>query len=134
MAPSINIPPITRALLILLVTFSGLNGFARYHAWQQDGSAVLIDRRYIAPYLTIVPGKSMPRFPWAFVTATFVEQNVAGLLITGASLFYGGRYLERAWSSNEYVKFVLIAVLVPNVLCWLIYIITHIVTGNEGAS
>jgi len=134
MAPYINIPPITRALLIILVTLSVLNGFARYHAWQQDGSAVLIDRRYIAPYLTIVPGKTLPRFPWAFVTATFVEQNVAGLVITGASLFYGGRYLERAWSSNEYVKFVLIAVLVPNVLCWLIYIITHIVTGNEGAS
>jgi membrane associated rhomboid family serine protease len=134
MAPFINIPPITRALLILLVTFSLLNGFARYHAWQQDGSAVLIDRRYIAPYLTIVPGKTLPRFPWAFITATFVEQNVAGLLITGASLFYGGRYLERAWSSNEYVKFVLIAVLVPNVLSWFIYIITHVVTGNEGAS
>jgi len=134
MVPRINIPPITRALLILLTTLSLLNAFARYHAWQSNPSESLVSRQYVAPYLTLVPGKSLPRYPWAFLTATFIEQNVAGLLITGSSLFYGGRYLERAWSSNEYVKFILIVALVPNALSWLIYITTHVVTGNEGAS
>jgi membrane associated rhomboid family serine protease len=135
MAPRINIPPITRALLVLLVTFSLLNAFARYHAWQENNkSSSLIDRAHVAPYLTLVPGASLPKYPWVLLTATLIEQNIAGLLITGASLFYGGRYLERAWGSNEYLKFVGIAAVVPNVLSWLIYITTHLLTGNEGAS
>jgi membrane associated rhomboid family serine protease len=67
------------------------------------------------------------------VTASFVEQNVFGLLVSGLTLFYGGRYLERAWGSAEYAKFILIVGVIPNILCFLEYIFLYEVSGSGRA-
>lgn len=125
MAP---IPPLTRAMIALLTTFSILNTIVRYRSWS-DRTDTWTGRKYHVPYLTIIPGVSIV-YPWVFLTATFVEQNVFGLFITGATLFYGGRYLERAWSSPEYTKFILLAALVPNCTAFLAYLTLYSVTGN----
>ena len=122
MAPRINIPPLTRGLLVALLVFSLLNAAARFRSWDVDRTSKLGSRQYYAPYLTIVPGISII-YPWVFVTATFAEQNVVGMLITGATLFYGGRYLERAWSSTEYVKFLALISIIPNILTFILYVL-----------
>lgn len=130
MAPRINIPPLTRAILFGFLVFTSLNAYTRYRLWSSSAtSRPFGDRSYHAPYITIVPGASLT-YPWVFVTATFTEQNIAGLLITGATLFYGGRYLERAWSSTEYTKFMLLVCLVPNVVSFLTYFFIYILSRN----
>lgn len=131
MAPRINLPPLTRGLIIALVVLSLLNAAARYRSWEVDKRVGLSDRQYYAPYITIIPGMSVA-YPWVFVTATFAEQNPFGLLITAVTIFYGGRYLERAWSSAEYTKFIALVCLVPNILSFLAYVSLYVITRNAS--
>lgn len=84
------------------------------------------------PYLAIVPGSSII-YPWVFLLATVVEQNVFGLLITSLTIFYGGRYLERAWSSKEFTKFILFVAMIPNLLSFSIYALSFVVSGSDAA-
>lgn len=135
----INIPPLTRLVLVLLLALSLLTGVIRYTQWARrfgDGkhnddntrpSAILI------PYLTIVPQLSL-FYPWVFVTATLVEQNIFGLVVTLATVFYGGRYLERAWSSAGLAKFLVVVSLIPNVFSFALYIAWYAITGNVTRS
>lgn len=57
-------------------------------------------------------------YPWTFITTTLVENNLFTLAISVATIFYGGRYLERAWTSRDFAKFLLVTILIPNVLCF----------------
>ena len=134
MAPRINIPPLTRFLLVGLLVLSFLTGAIRYTRWartlaggdkhrDEPASTILI------PYLTIVPQLSV-FYPWVFLTATLVEQNIFGLIVTLATVFYGGRYLERAWSSADLAKFMLVISLLPNLVAFAIYVGRYAVTGN----
>jgi len=125
----INIPPLTRSLIITLVAFTLLNAiiqpqYTALSPFTRTGDG--------APYISIVPGLSF-KYPWTFATASFVEQNVFGLLVTGLTLFYGGRYLERAWSSNEFAKFILFVAVVPNILCFMLYISLYALSGSKRA-
>ena len=131
MAPRLNLPPLTRALLIALVVLSILNAAARYRSWEVDKTTDLRSRQYYAPYLTIIPGMSIA-YPWVFITATLAEQNPAGLVVTGATIFWGGRYLERAWSSTEFTKFIALVSIVPNLLTFLAYVSLYVVTRNPS--
>jgi Eukaryotic integral membrane protein (DUF1751) len=49
------------------------------------------------PYLPLVPSI----YPWTLLTATFVEQNIFTVVLNAATLFYGGKYLERAWGRTS---------------------------------
>ena len=131
MAPRLNIPPLTRALLIALLVLSLLNAAARYRSWEVDKTAGVRSRQYYAPYLTIIPGMSIA-YPWVFVTATLAEQDPAGLKVTGHTLFWGGRYLERAWSSTEYTKFIALVSVVPNLLTFLAYVSLYVISRNPS--
>ena len=129
MAPRLNIPPLTRSLFVSLIALTFLN------ATIQPGFSLLspfvpTDRG--SPYLTIVPGISWT-YPWTFVTATLVEQNVFGLAVTGLTLFFGGRYLERAYGSSEYAKYMLVTALIPNFFCFAFYIFLNEAFGSGKA-
>ena len=108
MPPRLNIPPITRILLIGLISQSTLSAAIRYRQWSEESDAAV-------PYLVLVPQLSLI-YPWTFLSTTLVENNIFTAGIAGLTIFYGGRYLERAWTSKEFAKFLLIASLVPNVL------------------
>lgn len=123
MPPRLNIPPVTRIALIALLTQSTLSAAIRYRQWSESANIVI-------PYLTLVPQLSII-YPWTFLTATLVENNVFTLAIAGATLFYGGRYLERAWSSAELAKFLALVALVPNVLTFGVMIVFFTLTRNE---
>lgn len=130
MAPRLlNIPPLTRGLLLGLLLLTLLNAGLRYRNWAPNPSERIDSRTYYVPYLTLIPGQSII-YPWVFVTATLAEQNLFGLLITGATLFYGGRYLERAWSSREFSKFMLIIALAPNLMVLMAYFALFVLSGN----
>ncbi|KAK4166099.1 eukaryotic integral membrane protein-domain-containing protein [Cladorrhinum sp. PSN259] len=123
MPPRINIPPVTRILLIVLVLQSLLSGAIRYRQWTANAEIVI-------PYLNLVPQLSLV-YPWTFVTTTLVESNIFTLSIACFTLYHGGRYLERAWSGREFAKFLLVTSLVPNALCFGTFIFFFALTRNE---
>lgn len=129
----LNIPPLTRTLLGTLVAFTTLNALLRPYAnWVEGVEKPVLSTGEGAPYLAIVPGKSII-YPYVFLLATLVEENVFGLLITGLTIFYGGRYLERAWSSQEFAKFMLFVSVIPNLLTFSSYILSFALSKNEAA-
>ncbi|KZF19965.1 DUF1751-domain-containing protein [Xylona heveae TC161] len=132
MPTRINIPPLTRGLLLLLICLSLLSAALRYResASRSDGSP---PSSILVPYLTVVPQLSW-FYPWVFLIATLVEENIFTLLVTGTTLLYGGKYLERAWGSREFAKFLLVISLAPNLCACAIYIIWFAITGNINRS
>lgn len=123
MPPRINIPPVTRIVLIVLVLQSVLSAAIRYRQWTANSEIVI-------PYLNLIPQLSLI-YPWTFLTTTLVESNIFTLAISGLTLYHGGRYLERAWSSREFAKFLLISSLVPNLLCFAFLVFCFTLTRNE---
>ncbi len=123
MPPRINIPPVTRIILIALVLQSILGATVRYRQWTAESEIVI-------PYLNLVPQLSLI-YPWTFLTTTLVESNVFTLAIAVLTLYQGGRYLERAWSSREFAKFLLVVSLIPNLLCFGLLILLFTFTRNE---
>jgi hypothetical protein len=124
MPPRINIPPITRALLIALLFQSFLSAAIRYRQWTEDSHIVI-------PYLTLVPQLSLV-YPWTFLTSALVEGNIFTLAISGLTLYHGGRYLERAWSSADLAKFLVLVTVIPNVLTFLVMVLFFTLTRNES--
>lgn len=53
------------------------------------------------------------------------------LLINGATIFLGGRYLERAWGSKEFIKVILVASIIPNLIAVPTYIIWEQISGSN---
>jgi membrane associated rhomboid family serine protease len=128
MALRINLPPVTRILLISLLALSFLYNVARWR--QLDDHTGAVSTSPIVPYLTLVPSQFI-YYPWTLLTATFVEQNIFTVILNGATLFYGGKYLERAWGSREFGKFILVISLIPNILMVPIYLLWAAITGSD---
>lgn len=126
MALRVNIPPLTRTLLVLLLTLSLLNSSLRYRSWTPETKW----RDIHIPYLAIVPGQSLA-YPWVMLTSALIEQNILSFLASALTIFYGGRYLERAWGASEFAKFVLFVTMIPNIVTFAIYCMWAAVSGNE---
>lgn len=125
----VNIPPATRVVLISLLALSLLYNVARWR--QLDTSAGSVQSTPIIPYLTLVPSLFF-YYLWTILTATFVEQNIFTVLLNAATIFYGGKYLERAWGSREFSKFIVTVAVIPNVVIIPIYLIWGAVTGSSS--
>lgn len=140
MPPRINLPPLTRALFLLLLALSALNAALRFHAWSASLSSAtptqlattpsnyLSDPQWAQPFLVLVPVRSI-KYPWTSLTAVLVENNVLSLAISGCVVWFLGRYLERAWGTVEFGKFVLFGSMIPNILTFFLYAIWHAVNG-----
>lgn len=124
-----NLPPLTRAFVATLILFTILNA-----GLQPTPTALswFVRTGHGSPFFSLVPGQSF-KYPWTLVTATFVEQNIFGLIGTGLTLFFGGRYLERAWGAFEFAKFIFIVCMVPNTLCFGLYIMLYGASGSNRA-
>ncbi|MCJ1418991.1 hypothetical protein MMC32_005342 [Xylographa parallela] len=127
MALRINIPPLTRALLVVLV---GLSVVYQAASYRQNKSADSRNPRGV-PWIALTPQLSI-YYPWAYITSTFAEKNVLTLLVGAATLLYGGKYLERAWGSAEFGKFLLIVVLLSNVVASCLYVLLFAITRADA--
>ncbi|KAJ5570566.1 uncharacterized protein N7459_009996 [Penicillium hispanicum] len=123
----VNIPPATRICLVSLLALSLLYNIARWR--QLDTTAGGVHVTPIIPYLTLVPSLVL-YYPWTLVSATLVEQNIFTVLLNAATIFYGGKYLERAWGSREFSKFFAVVAVFPNVVIVPIYLLWGAVTGS----
>lgn len=115
-----------------------MNAALRYSAFVNAAAGSTAEdaasaKAYTVPWLTIIPAQSIV-FPWTFAIATLVEQNIFTLLVTLPTLFYGGKYLERAWGSKELGKFLLVISIVPNLFAFVIYIAWFASSGNAERS
>ncbi|KAL8674397.1 MAG: hypothetical protein Q9168_001189 [Polycauliona sp. 1 TL-2023] len=119
----VNIPPLTRVLLALLIAFSVSYQALRYGLAHLDNTA--------GHFLALVPQWALFT-PWVYFTATYSEQNLITILIAAATIFFGGRYLERAWGSREFGKFILLVTLLPNFIASLIYVLLFAISLNDN--
>ncbi|KJR87087.1 rhomboid family protein [Sporothrix schenckii 1099-18] len=124
MPPRLNLPPVTRIALGVLVVQSVLSAAIRYRQWTAQSHIVI-------PYLNLIPQLSII-YPWTFLTTTLVESNIFTLGIACVTLHQGGRYLERAWSSREFAKFLLVASLIPNLLTFGALVLLFSITQDEN--
>ncbi|TKA64758.1 hypothetical protein B0A55_10194 [Friedmanniomyces simplex] len=140
MAPRINLPPLTRILLLVNIGLSVLNASIRLNKWRHElgnlspteialKSNYLSNPQWAVSYLAIVPTKSI-RYPWTSITAAWVENNILSLAISGSVIWFGGKYLERAWGSKEFGKFVYFVTVIPSVLAFCVYALWHALTGT----
>jgi membrane associated rhomboid family serine protease len=137
---NLSLPPLTRALFLVLLALSALNVSLRFRKWtasMDSTPSATTPSNYISapelavPYLVLVPMKSV-KFPWTFLTAALVENNGISLAISGVVIWFGGRYLERAWGSTEYTKFLLFTTMIPNIFAFLVYALWHGVTSTPA--
>jgi membrane associated rhomboid family serine protease len=139
MPPRINLPPLTRSLLLTLLSLSLLNAFLRFRSWssstptnEQSSTApsiYLTSPLWAIPYLVLIPTQSI-KFPWTFLTSALIENNIVSLAISSAVVWFGGKYLERAWGGQEFAKFVLFVTTIPNILTFFIYAVWHGLASN----
>ena len=130
MPPRFNIPPLTRALLLTTVGQSVIYAGLKYKMWMTEADSTSRPHASGAiPYITVVPPQSI-FFPWTFFTATFVEGNIFTLIIALNTIFYGGRYLERAWGSKEFAKFIAVVSGLSNALVLTELYLWHVLTGS----
>ncbi|KIW16180.1 hypothetical protein PV08_06231 [Exophiala spinifera] len=129
-----NLPPVTRALLAATVALSLLYNIARWRLLQASLDPTTGDEdtasRRVVPYLALVPSQCI-RYPWTFLSAAFVEQNVFTLILQGGTLFFGGKYLERAWGTKGFVYVILLASIIPYLLAAPTYLLWASVTGSS---
>lgn len=119
-----NIPPLTKILVGLCIVISLVSRAVRFELWATQGNT---------DFLALIPQWSL-FYPWVYFTATFAEQNLTTFLVAGATILFGGRYLERAWGSREFGKFVFIVTLLPNFVASFLYVICFAITrGDEQA-
>jgi hypothetical protein len=77
-----NIPPITKATLLTTFLLSLLCAAFRYRLYMSQ--VVTPDdpvQNLAVPFLTVIPAASY-LFPWTFVTAAFVEENIFSVPIS----------------------------------------------------
>ncbi|KAK5091901.1 hypothetical protein LTR70_002998 [Exophiala xenobiotica] len=125
----INVPPVTRALILLTCSFSFVCAAARWNIplTAEDSTAEAPDRSI--PYLTLVPSKSL-YYPWTVLTSIFVEQNILNFLINTTAVYLSGKYLERAWGSKDFAIVALVGAVIPNLLVIPTYVLWGTVTRN----
>lgn len=123
----INLPPLTRSLLLALLCLTLLNASLRYRQWgpsmQSPWSSINV------PFLAVVPALSL-YYPWTVFTAALIEQNIFSFVASVLTLFYAGRYLERAWGSTEFAKFILFVTVIPNLVCFVVYCLWSALSAN----
>src|SRR6202012_4231379 len=130
----INLPPVTRALLAAIIALSLLYNIARWRLSpaspnDEDSSGTIPSARPLVPYLALVPAQCI-WYPWTLLSGTFVEQNILTLLVNGINIFFGGKYLERAWGTQGFIYVILISSIIPNILMIVTYIMWAAVGGN----
>lgn len=136
--PRINLPPLTRGLLLVVVSLSALNAVLRTNKWRYSlestpspvaATNYFSSPEWAIPFLVLIPTKSI-RSPWTVLTGALVENNLVSMAVSASVVYFGGRYLERAWGSREFGKFVLFVTMIPNVVTFLLYAIWHGVTAH----
>ena len=95
-----NIPPITKASLLTSFVLSLLCAAFRYRLYiaqtTTTSTDALTEQQLTVPFLTVVPAASY-LFPWTFVTASFVHQNILSVFSLVFDWGLMGSWFRRWW-------------------------------------
>ncbi|RGB41097.1 eukaryotic integral membrane protein, partial [Rhizophagus diaphanus] len=83
----------------------------------------------ILPDMALVPGYALRKF-WTFLTAGFLETNLSGFVGSILIILVNGKYLERAWGSRDFLKFIGIVIIGANICAYLTYLCEYTITGD----
>lgn len=119
-----SFPPLSQALLALLFAISLVHQVLK--VWRSSSPSN-------SDFLVLVPQRALFQ-PWVFFTAALAEPNIVTLLLAGFTIFYGGKYLERAWDSREFGKFVLVVTLISNFTASLLYVALFAITRDDDSA
>ncbi|CAJ0637644.1 15650_t:CDS:2 [Entrophospora sp. SA101] len=97
-----NVPPTTKTLASILVIVSIFGAISTFK-WP-TGDNILSN-------LVVVPGVAISKF-WTFLTAGFLETHLITFIGDVLMLLGCGKYLERIWGSRDFLKFVMIIIIV----------------------
>ncbi|CAG8506907.1 26447_t:CDS:2, partial [Gigaspora margarita] len=120
-----NVPPTVKTLTFSIVFVSALGALKRFHRWGEN--PFVVD---VLPDFALVPGHAAQKF-WAFFTAGFLETNPTSLIGSVIAMIACGKYLERAWGSKDFLKFVGIILIGVTLSTYFTYLLEYTITGDE---
>ncbi|KAI8599352.1 eukaryotic integral membrane protein-domain-containing protein, partial [Dissophora ornata] len=135
-----NVPPLTKSVSTAMTVMTALGLALRFRDMalarhldddaSDSGPAYTAAEAALIPLLAMVPVSAPYRF-WTFATASFFERNIIQFAVNTAILLGSGKYLERAWGSREFFKFLAITSVGSMLGIYLTCLFEYIVRGNE---
>ncbi|KAG0028531.1 hypothetical protein BGZ81_004647 [Podila clonocystis] len=134
-----NVPRLTKTLSTAMTAMSFFGFALRYRDmavsyWYRDEEEmpdISIDTEAtLIHLLAMVPISSPYRF-WTFATAALFERSIIQFAINTAILLACGKYLERAWGSREFFKFLAITSIGTMIGVYLTCFFEYLVRRNE---
>lgn len=125
-------------LLVAIVSLTILNFLLKYYTYfvlvvaahksasqesgQDDSGAVPHPHELFVPFLTFIPTVSpVIMRPWVIVTAGLIEDSLVLLGFTLMAVFNLGRFLEGMWGLKEFLRFVVVVLVLSNLAVYLYY-------------
>ncbi|CAG8736239.1 19646_t:CDS:2, partial [Racocetra persica] len=119
-----NVPPTVKTLIFLIVFTSALGALKKFHSLIETSFADVL------PDFALVPGHAIQKV-WTFFTAGFLETDPISLIGSVITMAACGKYLERAWGSKDFLKFVGIILIGVTLATFLTYLLEYAITGDE---
>ncbi|KAF9323295.1 hypothetical protein BG006_001592 [Podila minutissima] len=124
-----NVPPLTKSISTGMTVMSSLGFALRFRDLTSESDA----EGTLTQLLAMVP-VSAPYHPWTFATAPFYERSVlqACIFIINSAILLGcGKYLERAWGSREFFKYLAVTCVGSMLALYITCLFEYTVRGNE---
>ncbi|KAH7049958.1 eukaryotic integral membrane protein-domain-containing protein [Linnemannia elongata] len=136
-----NVPPLTKSVSTAMTVMTALGMALRLRdsmALIGHGDAPVTDspdyssnsEDILIPLLALVPVSAPYRF-WTFATASFFERSIIQFVFNTVALLGCGKYLERAWGSREFFKFLAVTSVGTMLGIYFTCLFEYIVRGNE---
>ncbi|KAF9135415.1 hypothetical protein BG015_003288 [Linnemannia schmuckeri] len=136
-----NVPPLTKSVSTAMTVMTALGMALRLRdsmALIGHGDAPATDspdypgssEEILIPLLALVPVSAPYRF-WTFATASFFERGIIQFVFNTVTLLGCGKYLERAWGSREFFKFLAVTSVGTMLGIYFTCLFEYIVRGNE---
>lgn len=88
----------------------------------QHDSEEVPDVEKFLPLLTFIPGKTpVISYPWVLVSSTLIEREIALLILVPLVVLVFGSYVEKIWGLREYMRYLVIISVLPNVSLYFYY-------------
>ncbi|KAK1260758.1 hypothetical protein QJS04_geneDACA002054 [Acorus gramineus] len=82
-------------------------------------------------YLALIPARTIP-FGWNLITAGYIEQSLAGVVISTIGLLFIGKLLEPIWGSREFLKFIFVVNFLTSICVFITAISLYYITRQES--
>ncbi|KAK1309417.1 hypothetical protein QJS10_CPA09g01732 [Acorus calamus] len=82
-------------------------------------------------YLALIPARTIP-FGWNLITAGYIEQSLAGVIISTIGLLFIGKLLEPIWGSREFLKFIFVVNFLTSICVFITAISLYYITRQES--